>query len=131
MRERRKIISLDADSALALMQEIYNDIVEQKNTASLITKKMLTFMKEAEDMSLIGPVIKEQQKILNDCTEKKISLVKLQGALLKQTGGDGFGKKSPGHSLLSPEDRKILEKLVADDEDIASGEDNDDEKYKT
>jgi polyhydroxybutyrate depolymerase len=56
------------------MQEIYNDIVEQKNTASMITKKMLTFMKDAEDMSVIGPVIKEQQKILNDCTEKKMAL---------------------------------------------------------
>jgi hypothetical protein len=77
MRERKNLISLDTDSALALMQEIYNDIVEQKNTASMITKKMLTFMKDAEDMSVIGPVIKEQQKILNDCTEKKISLVKL------------------------------------------------------
>ena len=44
----------------------------------MITKKMLSFMKEAEDMSVIGPGIKEQQKILNDCTEKKISLVKLQ-----------------------------------------------------
>jgi hypothetical protein len=87
MRERKNLISLDTDSALALMQEIYNDIVEQKNTASMITKKMLTFMKDAEDMSVIGPVIKEQQKILNDCTEKKISLVKLQSALLKQTQG--------------------------------------------
>jgi len=109
---RKKIISLDVDSALALMQEIYNDIVEQKNTASLITKKMLSFMKESEDMSVIGPVIKDQQKILNDCTEKKISLVKLQGALLKTAGGngkDGFKKMS-----LTDEDRDLLSKLVND-----------------
>lgn len=66
MRDRRKIIELNVDSALALMQEIYNDIVEQKNNASLITKKMLAYMKEADDMALIGPVIKEQQKILNE-----------------------------------------------------------------
>ena len=65
MRRKTNILSLDTDSALALMQEIYNDIVEQKQTANLITKKMLSFMKEAEDMSVIGPVIKEQQKILN------------------------------------------------------------------
>lgn len=110
--KRKNIISLDVDSALALMQEIYNDIVEQKNTASLITKKMLAFMKEAEDMSVIGPVIKDQQKILNDCTEKKISLVKLQGALLKQAGGsakDGFKKIT-----LTDEDRAILHKLSND-----------------
>lgn len=111
MRERKNLISLDTDSALALMQEIYNDIVEQKNTASMITKKMLTFMKDAEDMSVIGPVIKEQQKILNDCTEKKISLVKLQSALLKQT--QGTGNSSTGGKLqLTDEDRNILEKLM-------------------
>lgn len=103
------------DSALALMQEIYNDIVEQKNTASLITKKMLTFMKDAEDMSVIGPVIKEQQKILNDCTEKKISLVKLQGVLLKQSGATGGSTdKGFGKLTLTDDDRDLLEKLVND-----------------
>lgn len=115
MRERKNLISLDTDSALALMQEIYNDIVEQKNTASMITKKMLTFMKDAEDMSVIGPVIKEQQKILNDCTEKKISLVKLQGALLKQT--QGTGPNSGGKLSLTDEDRTLLEKLMNEPDD--------------
>jgi hypothetical protein len=97
------------------MQEIYNDIVEQKNTASMITKKMLTFMKDAEDMSVIGPVIKEQQKILNDCTEKKISLVKLQSALLKQT--QGTGANSGGKLSLTDEDRTLLEKLMNEPDD--------------
>lgn len=120
MREKKNIISLDTDSALALMQEIYNDIVEQKNTASMITKKMLTFMKDAEDMSVIGPVIKEQQKILNDCTEKKISLVKLQSALLKQTQGSG-PNSSGGKLQLTDEDRIILEKLMNDTEGESSG----------
>ena len=39
MKPKKELISLNVDSALALMQEIYNDIVEQRNTASLITKK--------------------------------------------------------------------------------------------
>lgn len=122
MREKRNIITLEIDSALSLMQEIYNDIVEQKNTASLIMKKMLSFMKDAEDMSVIGPVIKEQQKILNECTEKKISLVKLQGALLKQTQGSG-GKNSPmGKLTLSDEDRELLDKLVNDSDNKNSSE---------
>ena len=111
MREKRNIISLDTDSALALMQEIYNDIVEQRNTASMITKKMLTFMKDAEDMSVIGPVIREQQKILNDCTEKKISLVKLQSALLKQMNGSG-PNAAGGKLQLTEDDRVLLEKLM-------------------
>ena len=114
MRERKNNITLDVDSALALMQEIYNDVVENRNTASIIMKKMLTFMKDAEDMSTIGPVIKEQQKILNDCTEKKISLVKLQGALLKQTQGSGNKGISMGKLELSEEDRVLLEKMMGD-----------------
>ena len=120
MREKRNLISLEVDSALALMQEIYNDIVEQKNTASMITKKMLSFMKDAEDMSVIGPVIKEQQKILNDCTEKKISLVKLQGVLLKQTQSAGAKGGPMGKLTLSDEDREILDKLMNDTTDNKS-----------
>ena len=128
MRERRKIMALDTDSALALMQEIYNDIVEQKNTASLITKKMLTFMKDAEDMSVIGPVIKDQQKILNDCTEKKISLVKLQSLLLKQSGDPKNGKREFSKIELSEEDRALLEKMIEDKDDKNV---DDIEKYQT
>lgn len=124
MKEKRNTITLEVDSALALMQEIYNDIVEQKNYASMIMKKMLSFMKDQEDMSMIGPVIKEQQKILNECTEKKISLVKLQGSLLKQTAGSG-GKQMPlGKMTLSEDERKLLEKLVNDDEDESEKNDN-------
>ena len=81
----------------------------------MITKKMLTFMKDAEDMSVIGPVIKEQQKILNDCTEKKISLVKLQSALLKQTQGTG-GNAAGGKLQLTDDDRALLEKLMNEPE---------------
>jgi len=115
MRRNKNLISLDTDSALVLMQEIYNDIMEQKTTASMITKKMLTFMKDSEDMSVIGPVIKEQQKILNDGTEKKISLVKLQSALLKQSYGPN-AINSGGKLQLTEEDRVILEKLINDDD---------------
>jgi hypothetical protein len=119
MRERKNIISLNTDSALALMQEIYNDIVEQKNTASMITKKMLSFMKDSEDMSVIGPVIKEQQKILNDCTEKKISLVKLQSALLKQTQGSG-SNSNMGKLQLTEDDKLLLEKLMSEPDNESS-----------
>jgi hypothetical protein len=42
---------------------------------------MLTMMKEPEDMTLIGPVIEKQQKIINDCVEKKLTLSKLQAQM--------------------------------------------------
>jgi hypothetical protein len=66
---------------LSLMQEIYNELVEQRNTAIRIQNKMLTMMKEPEDMTLIGPVIEKQQKIINDCVDKKLTLSKLQAQM--------------------------------------------------
>lgn len=80
-RPPKKEINLSKDSMLALMQEIYNELVEQRNTAIRIQNKMLTMMKEPEDMTLIGPVIEKQQKIINDCVDKKLTLSKLQSQM--------------------------------------------------
>ena len=77
-KPKKKQINFTKDSILVLMQEIYNELVEQRNTAIRIQNKMLSMMKEPEDMTLIGPVIEKQQKIINDCVEKKLSLSKLQ-----------------------------------------------------
>ncbi len=46
---------------------------------------MLTMMKEPEDMQLIGPVIEKQQKIINDCVEKKLTLSKLQSQMWQKS----------------------------------------------
>jgi hypothetical protein len=80
-RPPKKEINLSKESMLSLMQEIYNELVEQRNTAIRIQNKMLTMMKEPEDMTLIGPVIEKQQKIINDCVEKKLTLSKLQSTM--------------------------------------------------
>jgi hypothetical protein len=84
-RPQKKQIDLTKDSMLSLMQEIYNELVEQRNTAIRIQNKMLTMMKEPEDMTLIGPVIEKQQKIINDCVEKKLSLSKLQAQIWQKS----------------------------------------------
>ena len=84
-RPTKKEINLSKDSMLSLMQEIYNELVEQRNTAIRIQNKMLTMMKEPEDMTLIGPVIEKQQKIINDCVEKKLTLSKLQSSMWQKS----------------------------------------------
>lgn len=84
-RPQKKEINLTKDSMVSLMQEIYNELVEQRSTAIRIQNKMLTMMKEPEDMTLIGPVIEKQQKIINDCVEKKLSLSKLQAQIWQKS----------------------------------------------
>ena len=76
-RPKRKEIKLTHESAVSLMQEIYNECVEQRSTAIRIQNKMIGFMHEAADMALIGPVLKEQQKIIDSSIDKKLQLSKL------------------------------------------------------
>lgn len=84
-RPQRKEINFTKESILSLMQEIYNELVEQRQTAIRIQNKMLTMLKDQDDMKVIGPVIEKQQKIINDCVEKKISLSKLQSGIWEKS----------------------------------------------
>jgi hypothetical protein len=84
-RPVKKEINLTKESILSLMQEIYNELVEQRSTAIRIQNKMLAMMKETEDMTVLGPIIKEQKKIINDCVEKKLSLSKLQSSIWEKS----------------------------------------------
>jgi hypothetical protein len=119
-RPSRKEINLTKESMLSLMQEIYNELVEQRNTAIRIQNKMLSMMKEPEDMTLIGPVIEKQQKIINDCLEKKLTLSKLQSTM--------WGKNNTNTESFSIADLGIddetLQSLI--DKDLS----NDNDSYK-
>jgi len=110
-RNRKKEISLNKDSVLSLMQEIYNELVEQRSTALRIQNKMLSMLKEAEDMTLIGPVIKEQQKIINDTIEKKLSLSKLQSSIWEKSQNSD---KDSDFSLSDVDD-SLLQTLIQKD----------------
>lgn len=113
-RPQRKEINFTKDSILALMQEIYNELVEQRNTAVRIQNKMLTMMKEPEDMISIGPVIEKQQKIINDCVEKKINLSKLQSTIWEKSNNstDNFSLADLDDELL----QNLIEKDISNDE---------------
>ena len=115
-KPKKKQINFTKDSILALMQEIYNELVEQRTTAIRIQNKMIGRMKEPEDMTLIGPVIEKQQKIVNDCVEKKLTLSKLQS---------GIWEKQQSHESsfdISSMDDDILQGLL--DKDINSSNEN-------
>ena len=116
-RPQKKEINVSKESILSLMQEIYNELVEQRNTAIRIQNKMLSMMKEPEDMTLIGPVIEKQQKIINDCVEKKLSLSKLQSSIWEKSNSN---KESFSISDLDV-DGDIIQNLL--EKDIAKPND--------
>lgn len=111
-RPKKKEIILTKDSVLSLMQEIYNELVEQRATAIRIQNKMLSLLNGAEDMAVIGPVIKEQQKIINDTIEKKLTLSKLQSNIWEKS------QTSSDESFnLSDMDDDVLQSLISKDLD--------------
>jgi hypothetical protein len=115
-RPQRKEINFSKESILSLMQEIYNELVEQRQTAIRIQNKMLALLKNPSDMTTIGPVIEKQQKIVNDCVEKKISLSKLQSSIWEKSNSNN----NESFSLADLDDdliQNLIEKDVSNDEE--------------
>tara|TARA_R100000697_G_C5439663_1_gene194889 strand:+ start:476 stop:844 length:369 start_codon:yes stop_codon:yes gene_type:complete len=119
-RPKKKEIKLDQDSVLALLQEVYNECVEQRTTAIRIQNKMLSFMQGPDDLQQLGPVIKEQQKVIDSALEKKIQLAKIQSTLVQK---DLSSSNATGFSL---EDRETLNSLLNKDKE----DDNNSTEYK-
>jgi hypothetical protein len=71
-------------------------------------------MKDPEDMQTIGPVIEKQQKIVNDCVEKKISLSKLQSSIWEKSNNstESFSMADLDDDLI----QNLIEKDVSNDE---------------
>jgi hypothetical protein len=109
-RPRKKEINLSKDSNLSLLQEIYNELVEQRATAIRVQNKMLTMLKDPEDMTVIGPVLEKQQKVINDVVEKKLTLAKLQSTIWEKSSN-----KEDDNMSLSDIDDDMLQSLIAKD----------------
>jgi methionine salvage enolase-phosphatase E1 len=113
-RPQRKEINFTKESILSLIQEKYKKHLEQKNTAIRVQNKMLTFMKDPQDMQTIGPVIEKQQKIINDCVEKKLSLSKLQSSIWEKSNSqqESFSLSDLDDDLI----QNLIQKEVDSDE---------------
>ena len=109
-RPKKKEISLNKDSVLSLLQEIYNELVEQRSTAIRVQNKMLALLKDPEDMTVIGPVLEKQQKIINDVVEKKLTLAKLQSTIWEKSNN-----KEDDNMSLSDSDDDMLQSLINKD----------------
>ena len=77
---------------------------------------MLAMLKDPEDMTLIGPVLEKQQKIINDVVEKKLTLAKLQSSIWEKSNN-----KEDDNMSLNDIDDDMLQSLINKDiEDMSS-----------
>lgn len=114
---KKRDLHISKESILAMMQEIYNELVEQRNTAIRIQNKMLIMLKDPEDMQTIGPVIEKQQKIINDVVEKKLSLAKLQTSIW-----DKSSEKKEDFNINDIDDDVLNNLLSKDINNISDGD---------
>lgn len=111
-RPKKKDIVLSKESVLSLMQEIYNELVEQRTTAIRIQNKLIGMMNDPKNVAAITGVLKEQQKIINDTIDKKLALSKLQSTIWEKSNNastDSFN--------LAEMDEDVLQALIQKDLD--------------
>jgi hypothetical protein len=65
-------------------------------------------------MTMIGPVIEKQQKIINDCVEKKINLSKIQSSIWEKSSNtqESFSLSDLDDDLI----QNLIEKDISKDE---------------
>jgi lipopolysaccharide export LptBFGC system permease protein LptF len=77
---------------------------------------MLAMLKDPEDMTVIGPVLEKQQKIINDVVEKKLTLAKLQSTIWEKSN------KTEDDLSLGDIDDDMLQSLIQKDIDGMSND---------
>ena len=74
-------------------------------------------MKEAADMALIGPVLKEQQKIIDSSIDKKLQLSKLLATIVSKSMEDAQSPHSLGDDIKESINQLITQAKDGDDGD--------------
>jgi hypothetical protein len=111
MIPKKKKVDVSEDSMKELMQETYNEIVDERNRALTAYKKFTKDINENSDIALVGKITNDLLKIIDSSIEKKLRLIKIQGDILYKSG------KSPdasgvGNMTITDEDRKWAEDFI-------------------
>ena len=105
--QKKKKIDVSVESMKDLMQETYNEIVDERNKAITAYKKFSKDINENSDIALVGKITNDLLKIIDGTIEKKLRLIKIQGDILYKNGKAGGDASSP--VTITEEDRKGAE----------------------
>ena len=116
-RPKRTKINASTDSLTHLLQEIYNECVEQRSTAIQQRNTILKKIEELEDIQLAGKLTADLLKIVDLAIDKKLSLAKLMTGIL----ASGGKVKTESEGDLTTDQMKFLRetmKKIKDNEDV-------------
>jgi len=110
MVPKKKKVDVSEDSMKELMQETYNEIVDERNRALTAYKKFTKDINENSDIALVGKITNDLLKIIDSSIEKKLRLIKIQGDILYKSGKPSEGGVSG--MTITDEDRKWAEEFI-------------------
>ena len=102
-------IKVNEESMQKLMQETYNEIVDEHNKALILYKRVTKDINSNSDIALIGKVANDLLKIMDGAVDKKIKLLKLQSDILYKTAKTD---SSPDNFTMTDEDKKWAEEML-------------------
>ena len=124
MVPKKKKVEVSEESMRDLMQETYNEIVDERNRALTAYKKFSKDINENSDIALVGKITNDLLKIIDSSIEKKLRLIKIQGDILYKSGKPVEGS---GVSMtITDEDRKWAEEFLKT-QNTATSENNEKE----
>ena len=102
-------INVNEESMQKLMQETYNEIVDERNKALILYKRVTKDIDSNSDIALIGKVANDLLKIMDGAVDKKLKLIKLQSDILYKTAKTD---SSPDNFTMTDEDKKWAEEML-------------------
>lgn len=107
--QKKKKVNISEESMIELMQETYNEIVDERNRALTAYKKFSKDINENNDIALVGKITNDLLKIIDGSIEKKLRLIKIQSDILYKNGKtDGVAQSM----IMSEDDRKWAEEYL-------------------
>lgn len=116
-KQTKKRIDVTEESMKELMQETYNEIVDERNKALIAYKKFGKDINENSDIALIGKITNDLLKIIDGTIEKKLKLIKIQSDILYKNGKN-VGGENEGSIMITDEDKEWAKQLIKNNKDF-------------
>ena len=104
--QKKKKIDITEQSMKELMQETYNEIVDERNKAITDYKKFGKDINENSDIALIGKITNDLLKVIDSAIEKKLKLIKIQSDILYKNGKNTNDPTDQSPLVITDEDKK-------------------------
>jgi hypothetical protein len=110
--QKKKKVDVSEESMKELMQETYNEIVDERNRALTAYKKFTKDINENSDIALVGKIANDLLKIIDGAIEKKLRLIKIQSDILYKNGKMGASGEAGANIIITEDDRKWAENFL-------------------